>query len=229
LIGRLIQALSSHDIAIDDRHTPKLYARFLAGLLIRHRRDGVTTGRLHAMPPPQNPLQDSDTQYGSHMPPTSSQSTFSVPQPQAGTQDGQRHDGRYSHTGFSGNEKTEPVYEPEGTFAFGGPIDFGTSAMSSAYSFDFGSPNSSGTLDEEMLATMQTLKNPAWWSNMMMPGYVSYPALLFLITNAVSRFSWPEPQPQTTVPHAESYMQQLAASNLHNNFGTYHALEVPLH
>lgn len=25
--------------------------------------------------------------------------------------------------------------------------------------------------DEEMLATMQAIKNPTWWSNMMMPGY----------------------------------------------------------
>ena len=24
--------------------------------------------------------------------------------------------------------------------------------------------------DEEMLATMQAIKNPNWWSNMMMPG-----------------------------------------------------------
>jgi hypothetical protein len=44
LIGRLIQTLSSPEIAIDDRHTPKLYARFLAGLLSRHRRDGATLG-----------------------------------------------------------------------------------------------------------------------------------------------------------------------------------------
>ncbi|CAK5274670.1 unnamed protein product, partial [Mycena citricolor] len=46
LIGRLIQTLSSPEIAIDDRHTPKLYARFLAGLLSKHRRDGATVGRL---------------------------------------------------------------------------------------------------------------------------------------------------------------------------------------
>lgn len=27
-----------------------------------------------------------------------------------------------------------------------------------------------GFSDEEMLATMQAIKNPTWWSNMMMPG-----------------------------------------------------------
>ena len=42
--------------------------------------------------------------------------------------------------------------------------------------FNFGSdPDISpfangGMSDEEMLATMQALKNPAWWQNMMMPG-----------------------------------------------------------
>ena len=56
LIGRLIQTLSSPKIAIDDRHTPKLYARFLAGLLSRHRRDGATLGRSQPVPPSQNPL-----------------------------------------------------------------------------------------------------------------------------------------------------------------------------
>lgn len=56
LIGRLIQTLSSPKISIDDRHTPKLYARFLAGLLSRHRRDGATVGRSQPVPPSQNPI-----------------------------------------------------------------------------------------------------------------------------------------------------------------------------
>lgn len=51
LIGRLIRTLNSPEIAIDDRHTPRLHARFLAGLLSKHRRDVATTGRLHAQPP----------------------------------------------------------------------------------------------------------------------------------------------------------------------------------
>jgi len=51
LIGRLIQTFSSPEIAIDDRHTPKLYARFLAGLLARSRKDGATVGRLHPQLP----------------------------------------------------------------------------------------------------------------------------------------------------------------------------------
>jgi hypothetical protein len=55
LIGQLIQTLSSPAIAIDDVHTPKLHARFLATLLSHHRRDRATVGRLH----PQSPTQQS--------------------------------------------------------------------------------------------------------------------------------------------------------------------------
>ncbi|KAK0440527.1 hypothetical protein EV421DRAFT_1737193 [Armillaria borealis] len=39
LIGILIDKFSSSDIAVDDRHTPKLYARFLATLLSKYRRN----------------------------------------------------------------------------------------------------------------------------------------------------------------------------------------------
>lgn len=61
---------------------------------------------------------------------------------------------------------TTPIYEPETTFsASTGAIHFGSDLGLSAF-------GSNGVSDEEMLATMQALKNPAWWENMMMPGYV---------------------------------------------------------
>jgi hypothetical protein len=71
--------------------------------------------------------------------------------------------------GFSGNTfshpvDTTPIYRPEATFSTGtGGIHF---VGDPGYS----SPGSNGMSDEEMLATMQALKNPAWWQNMMMPG-----------------------------------------------------------
>lgn len=56
-----------------------------------------------------------------------------------------------------------PVYREEATFSAGaGQINFGDMEIT-----PFGS---NGVSEEEMLATMQTLKNPAWWQNMMMPG-----------------------------------------------------------
>jgi hypothetical protein len=76
LIGRLIQTLSSPKIAIDDRHTPKLYARFLAGLLSRHRRDGASVGRLQPVPPSQIPLSGGENSTGQ-----STSASASVPAP----------------------------------------------------------------------------------------------------------------------------------------------------
>lgn len=55
-----------------------------------------------------------------------------------------------------------PIYMPEATFATStGQIHFGG---------DFDMSYGGGFSDEEMLATMQAIKNPAWWQNMMMPG-----------------------------------------------------------
>ncbi|KAJ8522831.1 hypothetical protein ONZ45_g676 [Pleurotus djamor] len=173
LIGRLIQTLSSSDIAIDDRHTPKLYARFLAGLLSKHRRDGATVGRLQTQPPPPQTLPNSatSTSFDPSVHAASSTSTFSLNQSQSGSQE---HTGGYSLTSFSQSPTPDkistPIYRPEATYSAGtGPIQFGSD-------FDmvlFGTEN--GVSEEEMLATMQALKNPVWWQNMMMPG-----------------FSWPE-------------------------------------
>ncbi|KAF9524196.1 fungal-specific transcription factor domain-containing protein [Crepidotus variabilis] len=163
LIGRLIQTLSSPKIAIDDRHTPKLYARFLAGLLSRHRRDGATVGRLQTVPPPHN-------QPSSGGPSSASMSSFSVARPSGGPQQSQQGYGQ-GPSNVSQPADT-PIYMPEATFAAGsgGPIQF-ASDFEMAY-------GGSGFSEEEMLATMQAIKNPSWWSNMMMPG-----------------FSWPEGSP----------------------------------
>jgi hypothetical protein len=233
LITRLIQTLSSPEVAVDDRHTPKLYARFLASLLARHRRDGSTTGRLHPLPPPQNLIPGGHgAPYGGHAPSTSSQTTFSVTQPQADPQQGQRQDGGYSRSVFSVSDKTEPIYRPQPTTAFGAEtLDFGSGVHTESAPFHF-NIESPGVTDDETLATMQTLKNPAWWQNMMMPGYVpGRSCSTQQISDCSPRFSWPEAQaPTMNLPSAESYIQHLhVPSNLHNTFGAFHAPEVPLH
>jgi len=178
LINTLIQTLSSSKIAIDDRHTPKLYARFLAGLLGQHRRGGPTTGRLHPQPPPQNQIPGgSGLGYSSHASSASHQSTFSISsQPHVGDQ--QSH--QQSRYRFAA--KGEPVYRPDASFALGsGVIEFDSNLT------DGTSPNYGvGQLDEDALAAMQTLKSPSFWQTMMMPG-----------------FSWPEPQP-THVIHVNN-------------------------
>ncbi|KAG6852892.1 hypothetical protein C0991_008342 [Blastosporella zonata] len=157
LIGRLIQTLSSPEIAIDDRHTPKLYARFLAGLLSRHRRDGATVGRLHPHPPPPSENSSSRDFAPTGTPPSTS--IFSITSPQSSTSQSQSSTYAGSYQQSDGKMDTTPIYQPEATFsAATGAINFGSDLSVSAVS------------DEEMLATMRALKNPAWWDNMMMPG-----------------------------------------------------------
>lgn len=161
LIGRLIQTFSSPEIAIDDRHTPKLYARFLAGLLARNRRDGATVGRLHPQPPPQSEIAHAAS-GGYTTQATTSTPSFSVTAPEGETRTGL--DGGYTHAVFNPAIETAdtPVYRPESTYDFGGSADLaqlGLGGSLGAYS------------DEEMmLATMQALKSPQYWSTMMMPG-----------------------------------------------------------
>lgn len=50
LIQQLIDALSSADIAIDEKHTPKLYARFLRSLLSEQLADGEDEEMTHETP-----------------------------------------------------------------------------------------------------------------------------------------------------------------------------------
>jgi len=208
LIGRLIQTFSSPEIAIDDRHTPKLYARFLAGLLSRNRKDGATVGRLHPQPPPQSEIAHAASSgYTSNIP-SSSNPSFSVTAPEGSNRGG--HDHGFTHSAFnSANEKADtPIYQPEATYTlsngpieFGGSGDIGTLALGSS---------SSGFSDEEMLATMQALKNPQWWSTMMMPG-----------------FSWPQDNPMV---NQSNNIDSIYSQNVPGlqGFGGYQSAEVPL-
>ncbi|KAF8151772.1 fungal-specific transcription factor domain-containing protein [Crassisporium funariophilum] len=205
LIGRLIMTLSSTKIAIDDRHTPKLYARFLASLLSRHRGDGATVGRLQTNPPPHSQLPGG---AGNQNP--SGMGSYSVARPgQAGA--GQGGAESYGQHSFSQAMDT-PVYMPEATFTSStGAIQLGTD-------FDM-SYEGNGFSDEEMLATMQAIKNPAWWSNMMMPG-----------------FSWPEASPSPPSGNAtpSPYRQHANVPNMgipgvHGHgggFGIFHGTQV---
>ncbi|KAG7085553.1 hypothetical protein E1B28_003110 [Marasmius oreades] len=216
LIGRLIQTLSSPSIAIDDRHTPKLYARFLAGLLSHHRRDGATVGRLQPQPPPQQQAQGRD--YTRHTPGVSSSTssssmpTFSVsPSPTDGGPSSGYAAGAYnngaSHTSEAAVTST-PIYRPEITYTAGaGPIqlDMDTAIM------DFeGNASSDGS---ETLAALQALKNPNWWTTMMMPG-----------------FSWPDGSTPSNSPTPPSYQQQSMYTTYQPNppspganYGIFHA------
>ena len=180
MITRLIQTLNSPEIAIDDRHTPRLHARFLAGLLSRHRRDVATSGRLHPPPPPPNQTvgmgggagqtlggggaysQPAGTQQVFSVAPSHNQSQSPMQQQQQMQQQGQQQQQ------MQGVVETrtmptavEPVYHQEAAYTADiGPLEV----------LDF-SPD--GSIDDEIFGgPLLALKNPNYWDNMMMPGYV---------------------------------------------------------
>ncbi|KAF9048353.1 hypothetical protein BDZ89DRAFT_1057928 [Hymenopellis radicata] len=169
LIGTLIQKLSSSNVAIDERHTPKLYARFLAGLLSKYKRDGwVTVGRLQTIPPP------GQTQGASG---SGSYQSYS----DRGVQQYGGYQQQHPHQSVHNVQSQTPIYRPEATYAggSGAPIHFGGD-LDFEWNFDYSNGNVAvngvnsgspmqGTGDE--VAAMQALKNPAWWNNMMMPGF----------------------------------------------------------
>jgi len=158
LIGRLIQTLSSPKIAIDDRHTPKLYAKFLAGLLSRHRRDGANMGRFH---PNLSTQQHNNT--GNEIPP-SSMTTFSVaPQPQKSVQPSQGLE--YTSNDIQAQKSLQ-------TLIYGSEVIDNVDAGPIHCDLDMELVliDTSYSSDEEMPAAMQVIKNPSWWQNMMMPG-----------------------------------------------------------
>jgi hypothetical protein len=90
-----------------------------------------------------------------------------MPQPQGGGT--QTHESGYTQSLYNSSEKSNtPTYASGPGFVTSTtPVEFD---MNGDYGMDFGSGN--GLSDEEMLATMQALQNPAWWKDVMMPGCV---------------------------------------------------------
>lgn len=196
LVGRLIQTLSNPSIAIDDRHTPKVYARFLAGLLSRHRREGVASFGLQINPPGPTPMMGggppSSAPSGGQAPISSSSSNFGQNQTQqpnsAGyTQQGfamQGSQGRYTAEDQQQQQQQQPevtvsVEQPDGFSYDASNLDADMPASGSGYSFG-SSSTINGQSDGEATAdrwsddghpaAMQVLQSQAWWDQMMLPG-----------------------------------------------------------
>jgi hypothetical protein len=179
VIERLINTIGSPQISIDERHTPKLYSRFLASLLAKHKRDGAAHGRMHQQGPPTQQMQT-----GSNTPVY--QHPMQQPQPSHST-----NSNRFA-TGVRG--ASAPDLPP--SMALNGgvtvpkeSIETGNSNSPGNYTFDlspdfaFGVTEQQAELmdftfdpitapgNDEMLAAMQAIQSPNWFGNMLMPGF----------------------------------------------------------
>jgi len=189
VIERLINTIGSPQIAIDERHTPKLYSRFLASLLAKHRRDGAAHGRMHQQGPP---AQQSQTDSGApvyQQPPQQQLPPPQLPPPShgqsstysAGVDTASRQDLPPSvslNNGATAPEELTDVvlanaHEP--SYMVGAPPDFefGNEDQHEPMNFTFDTIFTPG--NDDMLAAMQAILNPSWSQTMMMPGF-SWPS-----------------------------------------------------
>ena len=77
LIGRLIQTLSSPEVAIDNKHTPKLHAKFLAGLLTKHHQDSNQDQLSQApLPPSKHSVGGNPAPYEGQPQPSSTSAQY---------------------------------------------------------------------------------------------------------------------------------------------------------
>lgn len=160
MIGRLIQTFTSAEIAIDDRHTPRLHARFLSTLLSRHRKDVSSASRPTQQQPPQQSQSVAGGSSGTH-------ASSASPDPGASSAyqtspQGQSQQPPPGTTGMSQGQP--PMYSTEGYEYSTGP--------SQPQGPQYGAEPMEG-FDDELLGALQVLKTPGYWQTMMMPGYVS--------------------------------------------------------
>lgn len=175
LIGRLITTLQ--DLAIDERHTPHLYARFLASLLMRHRKGGgAISGHLQHIPPQsQVSHQSQHLNFPLHPSLSSSGAGYSGAAVPGTSQQGCGNDVmQMSLNGGISTSSPQTSTPPSATTIY----------SEAAYCHAQPPVTINEVPDEDSdllmgdvlpengaLAAMHAL-NDTWWKNMMMPGYV---------------------------------------------------------
>jgi len=176
-IGQLITTLQ--EVAIDERHTPRLYARFLASLLTKHRKGGSTTAmRLQPHPPASQPAFPSQSHdYRGSRGPSGSHVSRAGMQAQHGSESPPDSGAMQMKL----NVLPSAVETPQSRT----PTTAHQSDMASYNHVTLTDGSISGTTFEsndvsmaDMLADSGTLAamhalNEVWWGNMMMPGCVS--------------------------------------------------------
>ena len=171
LIGRLIQTLSSPEVAIDNKHTPKLHAKFLAGLLTKHHQDSNQSQFSQTpLPPSKQPAGGNPASYEGQPQPSSTSTQYLSHGPGT-TQSTSMQQGGFDNVSYVSdpNLSSQPnisfahhttQYQLQTSDGVAAAQDSVVSAMA-------------GLSEEEMLATLRAIGNPNWWSNVMMPGYAN--------------------------------------------------------
>jgi hypothetical protein len=182
VIERLINTIGSPQIAIDERHTPKLYSRFLASLLAKHKRDGVANGRMPQQGPPTEQMPTGSNtpvyqqQQQQQQAPTHSTNTnsFTTSVNNAGAPE--LAQSVALNTGVTAPSELADAVPASangtGNYVLGESTDFTFGVQGQPddlMDFTFDPITTPG--NEDMLAAMQAIQNPTWWRTMMMPGF----------------------------------------------------------
>jgi len=162
LVQRLINLLSSEEVAIDDRHTPKLYSRFLADVLAKHKAN-KTTKESQAPPPASGSngaIQNGETRNTS-----TSTSAFAFA---SGPMDVTPEPPMYALPQLELNQPPLGSMDPASQ---GWMYDFfGTQST-----MDGGAPVGMGMgqapQDDGMLMSMAAITDPRFWEQGTMPGF----------------------------------------------------------
>lgn len=202
LVQRLIDVLKSSRIAVDERHTPMLYSRFLSGLLSKHKpKQEQSTPSTSS----SASLSSSDAlELPRHKPTRAHKSSPSIeivpPQPERQDQDmhQQQHYEHVDHVDYTTYDThPHPLSDPYGqvqydphqlqdTSAMMGQLPtgqhsvYGGSATNTETVHGYGTVTGSQYgfpmgMEDDMLVPMMAIDNPNFWENGLMPGF-SWPS-----------------------------------------------------
>jgi len=191
LIERLIETLRSKQVAVDERHAPMLYSRFLSNLLARHKV-------VEEEPQPHpNSQRATPATSGQQAPaaveavPASPSIEIVPPQPDRSDADMQSYDNDFGvgvfdpspHPLSHQQQHSQEPHAQDQTFSMLNtfpPPSFDSSNLSAATStvhpestvhgsqYDESMPIAA---DDFMLAPMYAVDNPGFWDHGMMPGF----------------------------------------------------------
>ena len=167
LVGRLIQTLNSPEVSIDNKHTPKIHAKFLAGLLTKYHQDSNQDQFTQApLPPSKHSVGGNPTSYEGQPQPSGTSAHYLGHGPGT-TQSTSMPQGGFDNVSYA----SDPRLSSQPTISFT-PQHLLQTSDGVAAAQDSAVNAMAGLSEEEMLVTLRAIGNPNWWSNMMMPGYV---------------------------------------------------------